>query len=371
MANSIADMIVASGLQSSKEVPDLAGSLTKGVELASHIERTKQAREQIEMQKQQHQLNKVDKLTSAMEVGAKIKSKSARNAYFKNYIPQMQAALGLQDFIPPETMAMIQADPEEAKKFSLLKSKIMNGEMTYDAAVSAMDPEQWAMLDDAEVLQLEAAEKFRVQQAGADKRSPNNRLWDQHEDRQLTQLNNDIRNAYKPIENTRTALKNAYDSLLKVKSDIDAGKKESSIDFNVAARGLAKAFNSGAMSDADVDDFRRLTGVTDITESNIKRWITGGAPKEAVRSLIGVAERSAANVDAQAAEIANSFEGRYSNFSDPVRARKNSGINAFSSPTLQTKGSDSKIADYAKQYNLSYDQAAKILTKRGYKPGSK
>lgn len=197
----LAEQLVGSALQSSQQAPDITKSITSGAALAQSVQQVQQNREKIELEKQQHQLMKVDKLTSAMEAGAKMKSKSARNAFFKNYIPSMQQALGLQDFIPADTMKMIEADPEEAKKFSLLKTKIMNGDMTYDQAVAQMDPEAWVVMDDNEVLQLEASEKFRIQQQEMNKRSenPNNRLENQFDVRQYQEVKNDFDTATKDV----------------------------------------------------------------------------------------------------------------------------------------------------------------------------
>ena len=371
--------MAASGLESSKEVADVAGNFDRGVKtgaaLAQSVENIQASRAQVEAEKQKIQMAKVDKLTSAMEIGAKMPSRSARNAYFKNYIPKMQAALGLQDFIPAETMAMIQADPEQAKKFSLLRNKIMNNEMDFATATNNMQPEEWAALDDREVEQMEAAEKFRIQQQKQDSRDPSDRLWEQKQMTEMRQLNNDVRSAFKPIEDKRVSIRTAVDSLDAINVAIKDGKKVSSIDFNVAARSLAKAFNSGAMTDEDVNDFKRLAGVEDITEANVKKYITGGAPKEAVAALMRIATRSANNLDRQAQTISKGFEDRLVLFSDKEKASKASGLATYSSPTLgggkAPAGADPKVADYAKQYNMSYEQALQVLTKRGYKPKGK
>lgn len=169
---SITDMLVQGATQSAQSSGEqLTSGIKTGAALAEQLERTAQMREQMEQQKQQLQLQKVDKLTGLMEKGAQIKSKAARNAFFKNYIPKTAAALGLQDFIPEDTMMMIQADPEQAKKLSLLRAKITSGQMTYDQAVSQLDPEEFALMDEAEVAQLESAEKFRVQQENSTERT--------------------------------------------------------------------------------------------------------------------------------------------------------------------------------------------------------
>lgn len=159
----IASMLIQGATQTAQQSGEqLQSGIKTGAALAEQVERTQQMRQQMEQQKQQLQLQKVDKLTGLMEKGAAIKSKAARNAFFKNYIPKTAAALGLQDFIPEDTMMMIQADPEQAKKIALLRAQIREGKISMDDAVSKLDPEEFAMMDETEIAQLEAADKFRV-----------------------------------------------------------------------------------------------------------------------------------------------------------------------------------------------------------------
>lgn len=261
----ITDMLVQSGLQSSQQAPDITGAIDKGAQLGMHIEQMKAQREQLEMAKQQQQLAKVDKLTSAMIDGAKIKSKAARNAFFKEYIPKMQSALGLQDFIPADTMAMIQADPEEAKKFSLLKDKIMNNEMTYAQAVAQMETEAWATMDDSEVSQLENAEKFRLQQeAGLTKASmmagPRAGQLETRKVDQAAQAKNKI--------DTDTVLKGTVEQLQNVKKAQDLiGKGTPSwTAINEAMQDLSSAMNpkSGGsdhkLKEIEIQNFDKFLG---------------------------------------------------------------------------------------------------------------
>lgn len=160
---SITDLLIGGATQTAQQSGEqLQSGIKTGAALAEQVERTQQMRQQMEQQKQQLQLQKVDKLTGLMEKGAAIKSKAARNAFFKNYIPKTAAALGLQDFIPEDTMMMIQADPEQAKKIALLRSQVRSGAITMADAVSKMDPEEFAAMDEAEIQQLEAADKFAI-----------------------------------------------------------------------------------------------------------------------------------------------------------------------------------------------------------------
>lgn len=162
----IADMLVQSALKTSTDAGDVVGAAESGArmgaQLAQQVETAKMNRAKLEEQKEQLQLQKVDKLTGLMEKGAGIKSKAARNAFFKNYVPKTAAALGLQDFIPEDTMMMIQADPEQAKKLTILRANIRDGKMTMNDAMSKLSPEEFALMDEAELAQIEAADKFRI-----------------------------------------------------------------------------------------------------------------------------------------------------------------------------------------------------------------
>lgn len=168
---SIADQLISSGLQTSQQAPDIKGAVESGVGIAQTIENVQRNRELLEQKKQELHVQKIGKLIDAMEAVKNLPSAGSKNAYLKYYIPKVTNALGLQDFVPPETMEMIKADPDQVKKFGLLKAQIQNGSLTYEQAVSKMDPEEWANMSDKDVQQLDAAEKFRTQQEGLEHRA--------------------------------------------------------------------------------------------------------------------------------------------------------------------------------------------------------
>lgn len=367
---SITDMLVGSVLEQSQKAPDISAGISQGAQLAQAAENMRAQREQLEMKKQEQQMSKVDRLTEAMSVGAKIASKSARNAYFKEYIPKMQAALGLQDFIPPETMAMIQADPEQAKKFSLLKTKIMNDEMTFDQAVAQMDPEAWAMLDDREVLQMEAAEKFRIQQQESTARAsaPGDRLAGQFATNKALGIKKEFdQNTRKDFERY-TAANNA---LALLKSDLPIADEASKTQ-------LARL--SGEVGNLTEQDLARFGGSKDLKERASQLFKTASEGKLTPgnrRQLVRIADEFKAIVDAKIrAQAARSVKGAKALRLDTKTVEELidvegllSGGNVQSS--AQSGPKDKKVEDYAAQYNMSYEQALGILTKRGYKPGGK
>jgi hypothetical protein len=265
MAGSIADMLVQGTIQAGQKAGD---DIKTGAQLAQTVEQIASNRAMLEQKRQELQMQKVEKLTTAMEVGAKMKSKSARNAYFKNYIPNMQNALGLQDFIPQETMAMIQADPEQAKKFSLLKTKIFNGDMTYDQAVATMEPEEWAMLDDSEVVQLEAAEKFRVQQGNTTARAGmiNNRSEGQFDITQYQKVKDDFEANTKESRSALTNVMNAKGLL-----EVDGPISSEAVKTQLARLTGEK----GPLTDQDVARFGGSRDLISRFETTVERLASG------------------------------------------------------------------------------------------------
>lgn len=363
----IADLLIQSGLKSSMEQADVTGAAASGAQmgaqLAQTINNTQKTRADIEAEKQKIQLMKVDKLTSAMEIGAKIPSKSARNAYFKNYIPSMQAALGLQDFVPPETMAMIQADPEQAKKFSLLKTKIMNGAMTYDQAVASMQPEEWAMLDDKEVLQMEAAEKFRVQQQEQNARAPGDRLADQFAKNKMIDFK-------KQFDTATNKLRERYIAGNTAVNLIELGNPIA----DEASKGQIARLSGevGVLTDQDIARFGGSKAINERMQQAITQAYEGKLTKENRALLKTVATRIRSSVET---EIRNQekrvIEGAAEVGIDREKMRNMIGLDYVLGGGAAPSGADPKVADYAKQYNMTYEQALQVLTKRGYQPKGK
>ena len=375
MAGTIADQLIGTVAQGTQNTGQ---NFKAGADLAQGIQQVQMQREQLEMQKEQLEMKKDDELANSFETMSKIKSPTMRKLYAEKVLGNKLKMLKREDMFSPVVLEAIQkGDQESLNRVINGINQVRTGQMDYATFRSSLTNEDdFVTLESYEpdfLKAQEAARDFQERKLVAATSNPNGRLSDQFDRREMAKLNSDVRAAFKPIEERKVSIRNAYDSLSAVKKSIAEGKKASSIDFNVAARGLAKAFNSGAMTDDDVNDFKRLAGVEDIREANIKKYLTGGAPKEAVEALLRIAERSASNLDKQAQTIGEGLKSRLSLFPDQDKALKTSGLDAYSSPTLKKVPSgkeDPKVADYAKQYNLDYGQALQVLTKRGYKPGA-
>jgi len=173
---SISDMLVQSSLQGSQQAGEsFTSGLKAGADLASTIEAAQQRRAQIEQQKEQLYMQKVDKVMEAVEKGAGFKDKIAQNNYFKNYVPSMIKAFKVDDFFNPELMGFMQSPEVRDKLVGLrldIQDKINNGELKgaqiLQYAKSKVSPEELAQLDTESLLEQQ---KFAAQEAGKSARA--------------------------------------------------------------------------------------------------------------------------------------------------------------------------------------------------------
>lgn len=168
MAGTIAEMLVGSALQSSQQDPQLeqiAG-------IASNIANIKAQRQQVELKKQEIQMQKANSVTDTIKIAAEAKDPKLKNFLLKNVMPSKIKALGMEEFFTPQTMEMIQtSDDIQRKVLGLqldLDQKVRSGEMTgaeaYKTAQSLLsDPEQLALLDTDQIFE---AQKFAASEEG-------------------------------------------------------------------------------------------------------------------------------------------------------------------------------------------------------------
>lgn len=176
---SIADMLVQSGLESSKQAPDIGGSIQRGVELAQHVESIKQQRAQLELAREQNTLQKVNRVMEAFQAGTKFTDKSAQNAYFKNYLPGMIKALKVEDVFSPEILQFASASSEVRDKILGLQldvqNKINDGELRGGAILAyvkgKLTPEELAQFDGQALLEQQ---KFATSEGLKTKRAEMN-----------------------------------------------------------------------------------------------------------------------------------------------------------------------------------------------------
>lgn len=173
---SIADMLVQSGLQSSRETVDIGGSIQKGAALAQTIEQMEQSRATLEQKKQELQMNKAVAVTDTLKIAAQTKDKNLKNFLLKKVMPGKIKALGMEEFFGPQTLEMLQtSDAALEKVLGLqldLEDKVNKGEITgaqaYQQARDILNnPEDLALLDTDRLFE---AQKFSVAESGKSQR---------------------------------------------------------------------------------------------------------------------------------------------------------------------------------------------------------
>lgn len=347
----IAGMLVGNALESARQpAQGTPGSgIEIGVGIAKHVDQVRQQREQLELQKQQLESQKDEKILSAMEAGMKLDNPSVRKTYFGKYVPNMLKALGRQDMFSPEVYEMFQGAPDIGmnKIYNAIR-EVREGRMTREQAMGMFkNPEEFALAQEYNKEFAQAEEGARDYKERLNVASVQYGYKDKYGDEKDfddlgIKLADRVQDKFtKEVVAPREAIRESYAGLQTILSDLRAGKKANSIDFNVAARGLAKAKNSGAMTDADVNDFKQLTGLEEITEDAIRKWLIGGANVDAVNALLRIAERAGTSTDRKASTLAKSFEGQFESPRFAGRAdelRRRSGIDAFMEPTLKPKG---------------------------------
>jgi len=183
----IADQLIGSALESSQKAPDISGSLQRGAQLAESVQNIQAQRARIEQAKEEIQFKKIEKYADLLTTASKMDPGNARRALLNDYIPNMKAALGLNDIIPEQSQKIFEAEPALAP---FLVSKIQANEISYPELLQNAKNPEWLIKRLPEVQTFLAqeklgesisdngnalgeAEKFRLQQVNAEKRSEN------------------------------------------------------------------------------------------------------------------------------------------------------------------------------------------------------
>ncbi len=152
MAGSVADNLTGIVAQGGEKI---ASNIQSGAQLAQGIEQVQMQRQQMEQQKQELQLNKAQKVISAIQAGDNFKDKAAQSNYYKKVIPSMVRVFKLEDVFSPDLMEMVQVSPDVRQKVLGLQldvqDKVQKGElrgadiMSY--VKSKLTPEELPLLD--------------------------------------------------------------------------------------------------------------------------------------------------------------------------------------------------------------------------------
>lgn len=140
-----AEMIYQGAQQDLAQPTAAAGAmqgLASGIQLAQQVEQIKSSKAQIEHQKEQLKLAKLDKFMNAVEAGQKYAGKAQSN-YYDKYLPKLRDTLDLGDMFPDDALSFMTASPENIAALQVLKAKVRRGEMSMEQAIAeATDPEK-------------------------------------------------------------------------------------------------------------------------------------------------------------------------------------------------------------------------------------
>lgn len=160
---SFAEMMLAKGLENSTQVPDIAGSMAKGAELATHVQQVQTQRDQLEQQKADLRDKKIQEMTEDLQKVKDIPGGKALQGY-KTFLNNKAMTYKVNDIFNKDTIDLITAAPENIERFTVLRDDVLNGRKTMQQAVDALkDPSQFYNITPNMLGDLYEASKTRVQ----------------------------------------------------------------------------------------------------------------------------------------------------------------------------------------------------------------
>lgn len=292
-----------------ESTPDVAQALQRGAQLA--IQKRELQAKQEQVQQTQMGLNiKQDKsIQELISLANKHKDPKTKRMLLTKVLPAKVAAAGLGEVYTPEVLENFSTAPEmlaqaQAVKLFYDDQVARNLKTPAEAYVESnkiiQDPE--LLLKHGASKQFMASRNLSITEASKEKERELKRTELRHQKyNQVFQARSKIiEGRFKKINEKKASTRLAHSAINNVLADFKAGRKPSEIEYNAGSRAMAKVFNSGAMTDQDVADFRGLTGIENITGDAIRKWFTGGVNKEAAEQLLKLTKRVAQNIDLEA-----------------------------------------------------------------------
>lgn len=354
---SLAELMTGSALQSSQNAGQgFAEGLEQGAALALKKEQLTQKQAELDQKRNELLAAKFEKLGGFFESYAKMPEGGAKRAYGKHFIPKFVTANGLQDKIDPVVLEMLEKDSNLA---TALRSGVSAGE--YDIGI-LLDPERIAR-EYPNLIQRYSAEE--ISQAIADRpeafttaASERQKNLAQQAGQQATgeqqfrtyaaQLNDDVAARFKPIKEVQRSLDVAQDAIAQLKAAQAAGKPLNPNLANAISRGIARAYNSGAMTDKDVADFQSRPGFAGFKEAALNKWITGNVDMRLINNLEDVLTASNKALSTQADRVAEGLQARLRAYPGREKElRAISGLDAYIKPQRSVNESPRKATTTA------------------------
>jgi len=349
---SIAELLIqnTAGNLAPDKGPDIAGALKTGSEIALRREQAEAQRVELQQKQAQLQGMKLEKFVEAIQKGEKFEGKAQSN-YFGKILPAYRDQLGLSEVFPDEALNFATTDPQNRGRLATLIADVQSGTMSAQDAIAAInDPIKFADVDPTFAQDILGAQKvFLGNEARQQSLQSQERRFSQGQETTQNQqfntlvasLSDDVKSTFSKNNEKKESLRQTYEGLQKIKKQLESGVNTDQIEFNVVSRSLAKAYNSGALTEQDIGDFRSEQGIEGLTESGIRKWLIGGIKPKALTQLITIAERAAKSTDRETETLNKALSPRmsFSGFEGREgEIRSKSGIDAYLSPTLAPKG---------------------------------
>jgi hypothetical protein len=348
----VADLLITGAQKSiSESTPDVAKAFTQGTEIALRQEQAQQNRVRIEQQKEQIELNKYKQFSDAVFKMDKIKDPQTQRLYQNNFLPKMVSSLGLE---LDKGQIQFLSTPENRAKLSFLRGEAEEGRLgPADVKSIMLDPENTFpdmpiprdIIGEAAQEITEGASKFLGRQAKASpaldfRKETEEQKKKERFDKVVTGASKRVTAAFKPIKDAKDGVRTGRDGLEKLLAQAKAGEPMNETLFNASVRGIAKAFNKGAMTEQDVADFKELQGFAGKGEAFFRKWIAGGVNEKIVKNLIAVTDVTSKILDRRGDEtgkqLAKSF--KTSGFEGQENViRERSGLDKELRPTFAPK----------------------------------
>lgn len=366
----------------SKTGSGLTESLKAGADLAMEAEKLQQTKATLMQQKQTLESAKFDKVAGWFNTLANMPEGGPKKAFAKDFIPRGINGLGLTEAFDPTVLQMLQSDPTLA---TFIRTEIANNRMSI---ADLQDPDKVAQQVNA-AGQFGDRESFRqqlgetvvasgkdfaeaekealgrqnaVRAAEAQAGKQDDKLDKDFRD-YAKDLNKEARTRFKDIVDTRAALRGAEAGINTIEADFKAGRKLNPNLASAISRGVAKAYNSGAMTDADVADFQKRPGFEGFTEAAVNKWLTGNVDINLVRNLKAVVKNSQATLGAKAQEVEEGLDPIFAAYPDRrEELRRLSGVDAYvNGKTAPKEGLGPSSQQKAPSQNPGMDAAGKAL----------
>jgi hypothetical protein len=370
-------------------------AVTSGMEAGARLAQLQQAKQQhadnLKAKMEELKLAKWEKVGKLYETYEKLPEGPGKKAFGTKLIPANLDVMGMSQDMNPAVADIMKTDPTYG---SFLVSKAAKGLVTNAEIAAAMnDVDKFQTLITKLGIQDWEAEKLlgsavkagpeiaKAEEQYDDRRSnekanalragQTNDREDRIKDNQFrtygASLNDDVTNNMKKYMTAKQALDTAESGISQLEAQLKAKKPLNPNLANAVARSIAKAYNSGAMTDRDVNDFQSRPGFEGFSEAKLNKWITGSVDMELMGNLRDVVSTSRKSMMASGRTTYKGLEGRLQAYPDRLdELNKISGLDTYKkvfSGGIEVDGTPYDIdkAEAIAKANPNHPKSIKIL----------